>query len=453
MSRLRFRDLHVQILLWTLLPVSILLIGFAFTGIRSHRDSMRRLVAQRDLALARSFATTVALTLENSDIATPASTWRQMLDAESLSEEAGIVVVDAAGQPRFRDGVLPARWPATWPGSTSLPARTAAVEFISETGGEVVVAHAPIANTDWTLLIREPWEPLVAPLLRLNGLMPLILLSAGLVSLLTLWFGVRYVVRPLQRLRLQAERIGQGDFGAAAEPLDGVTEIEELRRSVDRMAQQVRRYQESLQDYLGAVTNAQEEERVHLARELHDETVQSLVAISQRAQMIERTLTRDPDQAIARLAELRDMINAAIEEVRRFSRALRPLYLEELGLVSALETLARDAGAGFHVRGTPRRLSSEEELVLYRIAQEAINNARYHARAKQIQVEVQFREGGVTLEVRDDGIGFEVPERLIDIVRNGHYGLMGMYERVQRAGGKLHVRSSPGEGTSVTVEL
>ncbi len=115
----------------------------------------------------------------------------------------------------------------------------------------------------------------------------------------------------------------------------------------------------------------------------------------------------------------------------------------------ALEMLAREAGAAFHVTGPPCHLSAEKELVLYRVAQEALNNALYHAQAHHIKIELMFAEAGVTLRVHDDGVGFPVPERFTDLARSGHFGLMGMHERIHLVGGRLTVTSTPGQGTAV----
>jgi signal transduction histidine kinase len=378
----------------------------------------------------------------------------ELLDTSYLGSTGAIMLVDrnkrvlyAAG-PWLTDTTIDHQ-----PGVTQGLAGESGVLFEPHPRGEHVIAYAPIAGVDWALVLSEPWEPLAAPLLRIDQVMPFVLITAAATSLLTLLFGLRYVVRPLQKLDAQANRIGLGDFDAAGDPTGGVKEIEDLRRTLDRMAHQVQRYQAALEDYLGALTDAQEEERARLARELHDETVQTLIALSQRAQMIQRALVSDPDRAAERLTELRTMIGEAVEEVRRFSRALRPLYLEELGLVPALEMLAREAGAVFWINGSTRRLVGDQELALYRIAQEALSNAQRHAQARQTNMSLTFVEEGVTLRVQDDGTGFPVPDRFTDLARSGHFGLLGMHERAQRAGGRLTISSAAGHGTVVEVWL
>jgi signal transduction histidine kinase len=217
------------------------------------------------------------------------------------------------------------------------------------------------------------------------------------------------------------------------------------------MARRVQGYQTALQDYLREVTQAQEEERARLGRELHDETVQTLIALGHKAQRVQRNFERSDGQTGDNIIELRGMIAQAIEEVRRLSQALHPLYLEELGLIAALETLAREVGAQFTVSGYPHRLSAEKELAFYRIAQEALNNARRHARANTIQVEVKFERDTTTLQVSDDGVGFEPQPQFNVLTGTGHFGLMGMRERSQLIAGQLAIQSTPGMGTRIVL--
>jgi signal transduction histidine kinase len=208
-------------------------------------------------------------------------------------------------------------------------------------------------------------------------------------------------------------------------------------------------YQAALHDYLRKVTQAQEEERARLGRELHDETVQALIALSHKAQMVQRHLERSSPETRQHITELRQMLAQDIDEVRRFSRALHPHYLEELGLVTALETLAREAGAQFSLSGQAVEMKAEKELAVYRIAQEALNNARRHAQADNIRVELEFEQNQVTLRVCDDGVGFVPPSQLSDLTRTGHFGVIGMRERAQLVDGRLNMISSSGKGTTI----
>jgi signal transduction histidine kinase len=249
-----------------------------------------------------------------------------------------------------------------------------------------------------------------------------------------------------------AGRIGQGDFRAAAQRVGGLQEIEDLRQALDAMAQRLQGEQVALQDYLRAVTTAQEEERARLARELHDETVQTLIALDHKAQLVQRGLDKHPERTREQVAELRKITSAATQEVRRLSYGLRPLCLEEIGLDSALERLAQDTDVEYRCQGDPCRLAPETELALYRIAQESLSNARRHAGAHCVRMTAVFGPAIVTVGVGDDGVGFELPSKLSDLTRDGHFGLMGVTERSQLIGGRLYVESARGCGTTIIVQ-
>ncbi len=324
-------------------------------------------------------------------------------------------------------------------------------------GRELVVGYAPVAGPGWGLIVEEPWETLIAPAMRLSLLAPLVVVVAALVSGLAVTFGLRYVVRPLQTLDRQASRVAWGDFSALGEPVGGVQEIEDMRRTLQEMGVQIQRYQAGMHDYIAAVTMAQEEERRRLARELHDETVQSLIALGHRVEMVQKALDKDPERARQRLAELRALAGDIQEEVRRFSRALRPLYLEDLGFVPALETLAQETAraSGLEisttVEGEVCRLAPDLELTAYRVVQEGLNNVVRHAGAHAAWLTIAFAPGELALRVRDDGRGFNPPVKPADLAHEGHFGLMGIRERALLFGGRMEVRSKPGEGTTLEV--
>ena len=324
---------------------------------------------------------------------------------------------------------------------------------------ERVIAYSGVGWVGWGLIVEEPWADVVSPLMRSTEPIQFILLPAGLLAAVALFYGVRSIVRPLQRLDEQAAQLGWGDFEAIEEPVGGIAEIQALQATLVQMAEQVKSYQAGMRGYLAALTQGQEDERKRLARELHDETVQSLIALDQQLQMAQKTLSRDPLACTARLDELRAMTTALVEEVRRFSRNLRPIYLEDLGLIPALEMLARDASADgklatfFHVTGEPRRLTPEREIALYRIVQEALNNVVAHANASRADVSVAFAEGEVAVTIHDDGAGFAIPDRPGELAKAGHYGLLGMRERTELAGGWLSLESEPGHGTQIEIHL
>ncbi len=325
---------------------------------------------------------------------------------------------------------------------------------------ELVVGYAPIAPTGfvvsaqpngWGLIVEEPWADVVAPMFQYSVLLPFLLLLAAIVALGAVYFGVRNVIRPLQNLAQAANRIAFGDYRAAERAVGGVREIEDLRETLDGMARQVRDAHDAMQNYITNVLRGQEDERLRLARELHDDTIQSLIALQQRIEMAQKALAQDPARAASKIEELRALLSDTLVSVRRFVRDLRPTYLEELGLIPALEMLTREMNATFVVEGAEARLDAEREVALYRIVQEALRNVAKHARAQKIAVKLNFDGDDVTATIEDDGTGFDAPDAPNAYARAGHFGLMGMQERAQLFGGNVYVKSERGKGTKVVV--
>lgn len=316
-------------------------------------------------------------------------------------------------------------------------------------GAELVVGYAPVTPTGWGLIVEEPWADVVDPMFQYSVLLPFVLLLAAIVALGAIYFGVRNVVRPLQDLVQAANRIAFGDYTAAAKPTGGVREIEELRETLDRMAHQVQQAQTAMQNYITAIMRGQEDERMRLARELHDDTIQSLIALQQRIEMAQKALVKDPAHAASKMADLKELLTDTLGSVRRFVRDLRPTYLENLGLIPALEMLARESNAKFQVLGEEKRLDEERELALFRITQEALRNVAKHAHASEVAVTVAYDSDQVTTTIEDNGAGFDAPAAHTAYAEVGHFGMMGMQERAQLFGGNVFIRSERGKGTKV----
>lgn len=295
------------------------------------------------------------------------------------------------------------------------------------------------------------------PALEITLVAPLVLLAPLLFALGALWFGARQIVKPLQELESKAAQVASGDFETIQQPVGGISEVQHLQSELASMALKVQASQAGLRDYIGAITSAQEEERLRLARELHDDTVQELIALKQRLQLARKASGDSGASTI--LEELEQLAEGTIDNVRRMTRALRPIYLEDLGLVPALEMLARETSqlggprVDFQKAGVERRLNREAELALYRIAQQALSNVVRHARARVAALSVDFTNAAVELSVCDDGIGFQIPRYPTDLAPGGHFGLLGMHERADLIGARLLVESGQGAGTIVKVRL
>jgi signal transduction histidine kinase len=217
------------------------------------------------------------------------------------------------------------------------------------------------------------------------------------------------------------------------------------------------RLYQNMRYYARQITRAQEDERKRIAREAHDETAQALVALARRLDALIASPELPSPSFGERLGGLRELTTEALQSVRRFSQDLRPPVLDDLGFVAAVRGLTRSleevgVETELQVSGSPYRLSPEEELVLFRIAQEALNNARRHADAPRAKVMISFRDNNVQMVIEDDGRGFDAPDRLVDLAVSGKLGLIGMYERARVLGGTLRIDSQPGQGTKVIVD-
>jgi signal transduction histidine kinase len=197
------------------------------------------------------------------------------------------------------------------------------------------------------------------------------------------------------------------------------------------------------------------EERNRLARELHDSVTQSLFSVSLLSEAALSLLDRDPSKARERLERANELAQGALAEMRALIFQLRPMTLQEEGLLSAIKKhlAAVHSRHGrvvqLQVTGTPRRLPTEVEDAAFRIVQESLNNVVKHANAQHAQVELQYEPDRLRLCTSDDGVGFEVAGSR----RKRTLGMASMRERAESIGGRLEVESAPGRGTRVTAEL
>jgi signal transduction histidine kinase len=371
--------------------------------------------------------------------------------------QATIYLLDASGHILFVSGTSPTQsLPANHPGVAEALGGENGTQYVQVGSSEHVIAYSSIPSTGWALITEEDWQALVTPSLAATQMAPLVLVPAFILALFALWFGARQIVQPLQRLESKAAALAWGDFETIKESVGGISEVQHLQKELTEMAHKVQTAQEGLHDYIGAITSAQEEERTRLARELHDDTIQAVIALKQRVQLAQKSVKDQKGRQS--LKELENLAEQTVENLRRLTRALRPIYLEDLGLVTALEMLARETSQGnqlavdFQQSGQERRLSREVELALYRIAQEALNNVVHHAKARHAVLSMGF-EKEVRLEVTDDGVGFTVPKSPTDFAPSGHFGLLGIRERADLIGARLEVQSEAGRGTRLSVRL
>jgi two-component system sensor histidine kinase UhpB len=254
---------------------------------------------------------------------------------------------------------------------------------------------------------------------------------------------------PLERLIDAVERVDPASPEAFDPGPEPVAEIDRLARSFRRLlaeVEQERRHAGRL------VVRAQEEERRRVARDLHDEVNQSLTAILLRLE----ALAQDSPGSAEEVAEVKRLVNRAMDELLSLARTLRPTALDDHGLVPAISAqLQRFSNATgvwtrFDHNGNPGALDVERQTALYRITQEALANVGRHASASRVEVDLAVTNGSAELRVRDDGGGFD-PAAVS--ASDAGLGIRGMAERARLAGGQLDVRSSRGGGTLVTLRI
>jgi len=277
----------------------------------------------------------------------------------------------------------------------------------------------------------------------------IVVLALGTIVLLgvNVWL-VRRAFEPLQRLAALMRTIDPHEPGRRIK-LDGaVSEVADVTEAFNAMLDRIE--QERMLSGRRALM-AQENERKRLARELHDEVGQTLTGVMLQLEGIHRAAPPEMGEAIVQLQET---ARGGVEEVREIARGLRPQALDEFGLRSALATLA----AGFEERTRVRvrvrvapdlpALAAEQDLAVYRVAQEGLTNVARHAEAGEVELSLTRVVGGVLLRVADDGRGITREQAAGD-----SSGLGGMRERALLIGGVLAVRSQPDGGTEVTLAV
>jgi len=304
----------------------------------------------------------------------------------------------------------------------------------------VVAVNAGFLALLAVLLLVTP-VTISAPVALTEAAIVLVALGVALVANALL---LRRTFGPLERL---VRRMGTVDLLRPGQRLQ-VERDDEVGRVVDAFNGMLERLERERRESGRRVLEAQEMERVAIARDLHDEVGQALTGVLLQL----GTITADTPAGRRELEEARQSVRGALEEVRRISSELRPEMLADLGLASALTELVRTFARTAGVRVEPRfdrvlpRLPQETELALFRIAQESLTNVARHARASRVEVDLAANASRVVLVVRDDGVGLDGGSR-------EHAGLHGMRERAVLVGGSLAISEPAGGGVEVRAEV
>jgi signal transduction histidine kinase len=292
------------------------------------------------------------------------------------------------------------------------------------------------------------------------------LTALGIVTLLILgaaWIGSDLLVlRRVNALVSATQLLRAGDLSARTGLPHGPGELDHLAGAFDDMAEALERRatehqhaEETLQVLSRQLLEAQENERRHIARELHDEIGQALTAVKINLQAAQRT----PAALVSYLEDSTSIVDRTLQQVRTLSLDLRPALLDDLGLGVALrwyvDRQAQRAGftVQFVVDPLEPRARPELETACFRVAQEALTNVMRHAQAQHVRIELRQSDAELHLLIRDDGKGFDVQTAQEQAEQGASTGLLGMQERVWLLGGQIKIESAPAQGTEIRVRF
>lgn len=483
-SRIFPTRLHAKVSLGVILPLLLILGIFTAVGYRSQREATLGELSQ----LAAYTGRVVESDLRHQMIESDFEGLQGLLDTIGGQEEIRrLYLMDTSAQVIFAPfekqvGLqLNNSWPECQP-CHALPVeqRPDSIVVSTATGERVFRSMAPIENSAECAKCHGNAEPLIGVLLIDVSVVPFTeRLTAYLKQNLLMWISIvaittlvvyvvlnRLVLRRLAHLNSAIGGMTRGTSPPAL-PEGPRDEIGQLVRAFNAMTHQVQTRSEQNQELsqqlrrqslqrgrlLKRLITAQEDERVRVARELHDELGQSLTGLALRAEALERHIRADNGQGLVILDQMRSLVTDTTEQMYDIIMDLRPSVLDDLGLVSALHAYAGRTLKGSDLQFSidhqrfHNRLPAEVETALFRTFQEGITNAVRHANASQIRISLACDDRLFAGELVDDGRGFDLKE----LQPNGHagrgLGLLGMQERMAQCGGKLEIDTEPGRGT------
>lgn len=346
-----------------------------------------------------------------------------------------------------------------------------------------IVAFAPLTSAPWGVAVRQSKDATMAYSTLLRTRSVAIGGAAALVALTVTVIISKQLVSPVESLAVAVKGIAEGDLdrpipthnvGELAQCAqcveqirtrlkDSIEEIQEwsqeLELKVRQRTEELETSEQARRELLHKVVVAQEEERQRLARELHDQTSQSLTALMVGLETVVMRPAETPEEVKEYVVAVKPQVQELLGEINRIVMDLRPLILDDLGLVQAIDWLVENRLESVGIRskvwtiGPEKRLPSEVETIVYRIVQEAITNIIRHAQPKNVNITLSFRDTHSLLTIEDDGVGFSLAEA----DRNGdgrvRHGLLGMKERAALIGANLTIISRPGRGTRIVCEI
>jgi len=280
---------------------------------------------------------------------------------------------------------------------------------------------------------------------------------AGLgLSVLINYLMVKMAFRSLDDVSDSMKAIRAGHRGIRVPEVTDDPQIEELSKSLNSMLNTMDMQRKKA---AASVIKAQEEERKRIARELHDETSQSLTGLVIGIRMVQEIVPDSMDDVRERLENINDLAHATLNEVHTMAVRLRPSVLDDLGLAAALRSYAKEFSANTAIAvetqllGMGPRLTPELETVLYRVVQEALTNVARHSGATRCRVSLRRKESVIQGTIEDNGQGFDSQSVMMSDEKGRGLGLHGMKERIELVGGSLEFDSRPKDGTKIFIEV
>lgn len=294
----------------------------------------------------------------------------------------------------------------------------------------------------------------------LEGWLIVLFAASGiLLSLLINFLILDAALRPLRELRRWADKITNGDNPQLERLKNADTDTVSLAGALHTLVNQLDDRNQELKALSERAIVAQEQERKSIARSLHDDTGQALTMLIISLDQVETHLAADQQALKEDIIQARNLAANALTELRGIVFGLRPAILDDLGLVPAMRWYARsqldEAGLQVEIQAPDPMpdLPAEVSISLFRITQEAVNNVLRHADARTVKIELSQDAGTITLQVKDDGKGFDPLHASQSALPDQHLGLLGVRERAELLGGQLQLDSSPGQGSCLTVRL
>lgn len=332
--------------------------------------------------------------------------------------------------------------------------------------GVITIAIAVIYYFDWYNRYNWFWYFTIFEI-RLNIIGSLFIIPFLYASLVFWWRGSLTVwslsmVAIMPRMIYYSFTLGDlvRNMAFAFVPLAMVAAFALELKWREKQRQILVQWEAERQVYMSRIFKAHEDERQRIAQELHDDTVQELLVIANRAQTLVSGGSSGTSPKVRKTAEwIRDAILQLLENLRRLSLDLRPSVLDDIGLVPALRLMVDhlnqegEINTKMVVDGTEKKLRPEAEVTIFRIVQEALNNVRRHAKATEAVVTLEFNSESLEIMVQDNGKGFSLNETIRNLTNEGKLGLIGMQQRAKSLNSTFNIYSQPGEGTLVSIEI